>query len=425
MMRSYNGSIHGAAAVALLALVAGCGDGPDDSNGFGGGPGGPGGFDGEAREIPVAAEVVEPRDLEVTLRGSTNLRAREEVQVLPKQQGVVAEIHVEEGDVVSEGQVLARMDDEEWRYEARRAEARADAARRQAERAAVLQERGLMTDQEAEGLKADAEVAESDYELAQLRVRNARITAPVDGIVTHRFIERGQLLSASEAVFTVVDDRVLEARVAVPERQANRVEEGQAVRVEAGGANADPVMGEVARIRPVVDPESGTVQVTVQLDPDVSPEIRPGRFVNVDIVTEAIEGRVAIPRTAVLADGTTPRAFVIRDGRAQEVELELGFSQRNRVEVRSGLEPGDTIVTVGQNNLRSDNPVRIMELDGEVLEGDGMPETEAPETPGEGELPGEEVPEELQQVPDEPPADGADSEGGSEAGDRGVESSAR
>ena len=357
---------------------------------------------GSGAEVPVAAEVLEPRDLEVTLRGSTNLRAREEVQVLPKQQGVVAQIHVEEGDFVSEGDVLAVMDDEEWRYEMRRAEAQAEASRRQAERAEVLQGQGLMSDQEAEGMKADAEVAESDYELAQLRVRNARITAPVDGIVTHREIERGQLLSTSEPAFTVADDRTLEARVAVPERQAHRISEGQSVRVEAGAAANNPVTGQVARIRPVVDPESGTVQVTVQLDPDVAPEIRPGRFVNVDIVTEALEDRVAVPRTAVLADGPTPRVFVVRDGEAHEVEVELGFSQQNRVEVRSGLEAGDTLVTVGQNNLRPDSEVRIMELNGEVLEGDGMPEVEEPDTPGEGELPGEEVPDELEDVPNEP-----------------------
>lgn len=396
MMSRYSGFVRRfTAAAALLALAACGGSGDEDgrtaqmrSGGSGGGPPGGGPPGGAERAIPVAAETAGPRPVEVTLRASANLRAREEVDVLPKQQGVVARILAEEGDRVSAGDVLAEMDDEEWRLEARRVEAQARAAREAVERGRALQEQGLLSDQEVESLESDASVAQSDVALAELRVRNARITAPVDGVVTHRHIERGQLLSTAEPAFTVVDDRTLEARVGIPERQAGRVSPGQSVRVRADEGGGDPARGEVVRVRPVVDVESGTVQVTVQLDPSSSADLRPGRFVNVDIVTESLPDRITVPRTAVVADGQVPRVFVIRGEQARAVDVELGYSQGDRVEVRSGLEPGDTVVVVGQANLRDQVPVRLMELDGAVVEGEGMPGGEE-EPPAEGEFPGE------------------------------------
>lgn len=383
------------ALTALLAAVVGCGGpGGDDGStaqmrrGPGGGSGPPG---GEERPIPVAAEVAEPRELQLTLRASANLRAREEVEVLPKQQGVVQELLAEEGDRVSAGDVLARMDDEQWQLEARRAEARARSAEEQAERARALQEQGLFSDQEVENLQSEAAVAEADLELARLRVRNAEIAAPIDGVVTHRHIERGELLSTAEAAFEIADDRTLQARVGIPERQVDRVREGQTVWIRAEEGEAEPVTGRVVRLRPVVDAESGTVQVTVEVDPGSSRDLRPGRFVNVDIVTDVLPDRLAVPRTAVVAEGAVPTVFVLRGDRAEEVEVELGYSQGDRVEIRSGLEPGDTVVVVGQSNLRDDAPVRLMELDGRVLEGQGMSDDED-RAPEEGALPGEELP---------------------------------
>jgi len=374
------GAARSGGGVLLAALLAvGCGGESDDGPRLAG-PGGPGGlFD---RGIPVAAEVATPGALEVTLRASANLRAREEVEVLPMQQGVLSRVLVEEGDAVRRGQVMAELQDEEWRLQARQAEARALRAREAVERARILQGQGLFSDAEVDNLASDASVAEAELELAQLRVRNARVVAPMDGIVTHRYVERGELVSLSTPLFGVADMSALEARVGIPERQADRVREGQLVRIQADEASGPPATGRVVRIRPVVDPGSGTVQVTVELDPREAGNLRPGRFVNVDIVTEVLPERITVPRTAVLVDGALPRIYVIQGGRAVEREVETGFARGDRVEIRSGLDPSDTVVVVGQDNLRPDAPVRLMELD-------GVPVTAPEADPELAERPGE------------------------------------
>ena len=364
--RDHRATLRRLALPALALCLAACGDssGQEAGNGPGrpgmgpgGGPGGPTG-----RSVPVAAEVATPREMQVMLRGSANLRARQQVEVLPKQTGVVAALLVEEGARVGAGQPLARLDSEEWVLQARQAEARARAARDAASRAAQLQERGMVSDQEVERLQSEALVAEADFALAQLRVRNSVITAPIAGVVTHRLVERGQLVNSSAAAFRVADIARLEAVVGVPEQEAGRIRVGQTARVRVEGRG--DVRGEVARIRPVVDPESGTVQVVVEVGAEQGGGLRPGQFVNVDIVTETLDERLTVPRTAVLVDGAVPRVFTISGGRAVEREVQLGVNQAERVEIRGGVTPGDTVVVVGQDNLQQGVTVNLLELDG-------------------------------------------------------------
>jgi membrane fusion protein, multidrug efflux system len=361
------------AAVAVLGACSDVSEARPGNNGPQGGPGramgGPGGPGGE-RAIPVSARIAQAGPLEITLRASTTLRAREQVEVVPKQSGLVARIRVEEGDRVSEGQLLAQLDDEEWRLQLQQTEARTQSALDAVERARALREFGLVPEQEVERLASDARVAESELALARLRVQNAGVRAPIAGTVTRRFIERGQQVGTQTPAFELADLDNLEAHLAIPERDAGRVEVGQIGRVVQQEGMPAIAEGRVDRIRPVVDPQSGTVRVTVTIPVDPADRLlRPGQFVNVDLVTETLQDRITLPRTAVVVDGAAPRVFIVQEGRAVEREVTLGYSRGDRVEIEAGLEAGDTVVIVGQDNLRSAVPVRLMELDGRVVEG--------------------------------------------------------
>jgi membrane fusion protein, multidrug efflux system len=386
-----NGGMNrGWLALAALVTLAGCGgSGDGDAARAGRGPNGPGGDMGRA--IPVAARIAEPVELEVVLRGSTNLRAREQVEVLPKQNGVIARVMVEEGAVVRAGQPLAVLDAEEWRLQARQSDARATAARDALERGRALAAQGMLADQEIERLRSEAAVAAADRDLAQLRLRNATIVAPMSGVVTHRYVERGQLVNTTTRAFAVADVSRLEADVGVPERDAARVSVGQTARIRVEGTGA-AVQGRVARVRPVVDPASGTVQVTVEVNPQQAGGLRAGQFVNVDIITETLDRRIALPRTAVLVDGAAPRVYLVEDGRAVEREVALGTSQGDQVEIRTGVSTGDTVVVVGQDNLRQGLPVRLMEINGVAVSQQATPAAAAANPSGapDGERPSRE-----------------------------------
>jgi membrane fusion protein, multidrug efflux system len=368
-----------AMAGATVLFAAGCegggeGAGEAMARAPGGAPGAGGPPAGAARATPVSVRVVQPGDLEVTLRASTNLRAREQVDVLPKQGGILARILVEEGARVSEGQALARLDDAEWVLQAEQSEARAQSAKDAVERARALAAMDLVAEQEVERLVSEARVAEADLGLARLRVENAVIRAPFAGTVTHRYVERGQQVTTAAAAFGLADLDRLEALVAIPEREAGRVQVGQVARIILQEGAAPVANGRVERIRPVVDAASGTVQVTVTVAANTGEvALRPGQFVNVDVVTETLEDRITLPRTAVLVDGAAPRVFVIEADVAIEREVTLGYARGDQVEIRTGIAPGDTVVIVGQDNLRPMAPVRVMQRDGQPVTGGETP----------------------------------------------------
>lgn len=368
-----------AALLLCCALLSACG-GEDAEAGPPGGRGGPA---GAGSAIPVAAEIATPSDLRVTQRGTANLQARRQVDVLPKQGGLISRILVEEGDRVASGAALAILDSEEWRLQAGQAEARALAARKAAERADVLERDELIAAQEAERLRSESAVAAADVGLARLRVRNATIRSPIGGVVTHRMVEPGQLVTSATPTFGIAETSRLEAEIGIPEREAGRIRRGQQAILRVEGTTTT-IQGEVSRVRPVVDAESGTVQVTVEVDPATTPQLRPGQFVNVEIVTDRLQDRITLPRTAVLVDGPQPRVFVLQGGVAEERTVTLGRSEGERVEIERGVAPGDTVVTVGQDGLRPQAPVRLIELNGEPVA-----QSAAPAAPRESAPPGE------------------------------------
>lgn len=348
-----------AGALVFLVSAAGCGGGSDSDQALAQ-------ERPQQRAIPVSVRTAQPGALSVTLRASTNLRSRQAVEIVPRQGGLVAEILVEEGTRVTEGQTLARLDDEQWVLQAQQARAQAQSAAEAVVRARALASQELLSAAEVETLVSDSAVAQAQLELAELSVRNARIVSPISGVVTHRYIERGQQITTANPAFAVADVDRLEAVLAIPEREAPRVQVGQEARVLIGEGGTAVATGRVERVRPVVDPGSGTVQVTVALS--ASENLRAGQFVNVDIVTDVLSDRITLPRTTVLVDGASPRVFVVENGQAVERPVVLGYSRGDEVQIESGIEPGDTVVIVGQDNLRPGVPVRLMEVDGQRVD---------------------------------------------------------
>jgi hypothetical protein len=106
----------------------------------------------------------------------------------------------------------------------------------------------------------------------------------------------------------------------------------------------------------------------------------------VEIITETLDERLTLPRTAVLVDGAAPRVYAVTGGRAQEREVTLGVSQAERVEIRGGVSPGDTVVIVGQDNLRPGAAVNLIELDGRALAESERPRAD-PSAPPMADMP--------------------------------------
>lgn len=347
--------------VLAVAGVLACGGGEEESedaaqNQRGGRPG-MGAMARTGASIPVEVKTVGRGNIAATLLTYTSLEAERHVDVVSRTQGLVKSILVEEGDRVTEGQPLAQLDTDALELTLREREVNMNSLESNYKRSQELVEQELLSSQEFEQTKFQYEAAATQYESAKLQLEYATIRSPFSGIITERLVEVGNLVNANDVVFRTADLDPLLARIHVPEKDIGQVRPGQSVRINVEGSDQTHT-GRVSLISPIVDPESGTVKVTVEIR-DRMGTLRPGMFTTVNLVIAIQENVLQVEKKALVAEAEGSYAFLFQDGTAEKRLLEIGIAEGDYVEVLSGLSDGDSIITVGQEGLRNGAPVRI------------------------------------------------------------------
>ena len=358
-------------ALGLLALASGCArqgsaadagkarqgsssPAADDSRPPSGeGPG------GGSQGVPVEVEYAAIGPVAAFLSYNTTLEVETSVIVYPEVGGLVETILVEEGDRVKAGQALIELEHDELEVDLRESEADVRQLETSFARSSELFKRGLVNRNDFDTSTFELNRAKLQLERARLRVKQATVRAPVDGVITERFVQPGARIGASAQLFGLMSLDDMIARVHVPGRYLTAVQEGQEAYLTSEFLSERTFPGWIKRIRPIVDPASGTFKVTVGVHPGTETP-PPGLFVNVRIVTDRRDAAMLVPKRAVLYEGGERFIFVVRDGKASKLRLKAGFEEGNFVEAMEDVAAGDAIVVLGQNALKDAAPVRIV-----------------------------------------------------------------
>lgn len=311
--------------------------------------------------IPVETATVIRGSIDAAYRGTTTLTAREQADVVAKASGIVEQVLVEEGDAVSAGQVLARLETDRLRLEAERARAEMDRLKSDFDRNHSVYQRNLISREAYEQTKFQLDAATAAYDLARLSLRESEIKAPIHGVVSSRLIKIGNTLQANEVAFTVTQLDTLEADVFVPERDIYKLAAGQPAVLRVDAWPDSQFEGHIQRINPVVDPSTGTVEVTVAMTPGQS-KLKPGMFGRIEIRYDRHDQATLLPKDAVLHEDGTQSVFVAAHGKARRREVSLGYADADYYEVLEGLESGDQVVVTGQSNLKDDVSISVVNL---------------------------------------------------------------
>jgi membrane fusion protein (multidrug efflux system) len=279
--------------------------------------------------------------------------------ILARVSGVIERIVAEEGDRVGKGAVLLHVDDDEYRHRVTLAQVDVEQNSLRFERSQKMVEQGLTSAESFETARSDLRSAEAELELAELELSYTAVTAPFSGRVVRRLVDQGQTVSNGTSLFTIADMSRLLARVHVPAKEFRRIHPDQPVQL-AVSSTGDRLAGRIDLVSPLVDPESGTIKVTVEVT-DYPPTTRPGDFVEVSIVTDRHEDSLLVPRVAVVTERGRSTVFVADGEVAQQRTVELGLQDENHAEVLSGIEEGDLVVVQGQRALRDGQPISILD----------------------------------------------------------------
>jgi RND family efflux transporter MFP subunit len=365
--------------------------------------------DTPARQVRVATAIKTEAARLVSASGT--LAADDQIVLGTKVIGRLGEISVDLGSRVKKGQALARIDPSDYRLRVEQAQAALQQARvrlglppsgdndqvnieqtslvRQA--AAVLKEARLSHDRMVElwdrKLIARAELdtavsqlavadgryqdaleesrnrqailvqRRSELEIARQQLSDTVIVSPIDGAVSERQAAVGQYLPAGAPVVTLVRTHPLRLRLAVPEREAGLVRVGQTVDLTVEG-DPNKYQGRVARLSPAIAENNRTLMIEAEV-PNGQAALRPGSFAKADIVIEAGQEIVTVPRDSIITFAGIEKVLMVAEGKAVEKRVRSGRRIGERVEITEGIVAGNQVI-VQPGNLVAGEPVTVV-----------------------------------------------------------------
>lgn len=354
------GVVAGVAALLLVAGVAACG-----GNAQAEGAGDPeGGSEGFVRVINVTATEVQPQEFEETIQVTGTVQANRDVMIAAEESGVIREIFVEKGTAVTAGRPVAKIDDRILKAQVDQARAAAELGRQTWERRKRLWEEDQVGSELAY-LEAKAQAEQSAASLAALEERLERTTirAPIEGILDSREVEVGSMVSMGTPIARIVDLNPVKIDGGVPERFARDVSSGTRARITFDVLQGEVFEGTVSFVGASVNPRNRTFPVELQL-PNPGGVMKPEMVANIELIRRSLEEALVVPQESVVRveDGFVVFVVTERDGRsvAEVRRVELGPAQRNQVVVDAGLQPGDKLIVVGQQEVADGDRVNVV-----------------------------------------------------------------
>jgi RND family efflux transporter MFP subunit len=328
------------------------------------------------RAVPVRGVQVVRRDLDETLTITGTLRPRAEVKVVAEVPARLERILKDEGARVNKGDLLAVLDDTDYRLALERAKASlavADANRAHAaaerDRANNLLKTGGITDKDHLAAQVNLQVAEAsvaqakaEVAIAEQNVTRTKIVAPFAGRIADRLADAGTVLANGTPVFQLVDDAVLEFRGAVPSTDFAKVNVNAPVTLAIDALPDLKVTGTVTRIAPLVQERNRTFELVARVPGQ--DRLVGGLFARASIHVRKVPDALLVPPAAILREGATTgeaQAFVVVDGKAERKPIALGVEQADAIQVVKGLNAGDTVIIDPPVSLASGAAVQIVQ----------------------------------------------------------------
>jgi len=338
-------------AAALVQMLAGCGGGAGEES------------RGAEESIPVEVATAMRDMVSPSVEYSGTVEAGRKALLGAEIQGQIEKMHVDVGDRVSAGDLMAELGSEQL------ASARAHhvTASKDWERARDLLEKKAITKQAYDHALAALEVARANHEMVEA---SSQLRAPFDGFVTERYLDEGELYmlmpttTASPAIFDVADISEVKIAFEVGERERELIRKGLEAIVSVDSFPGRTFVGKVVRVDPSLDLMSRTATVEVAVA-NGGLELRPGVFADVVLELTPREALV-VPRDSMMRQEGTGLFFVyaVEDGVARRRVIELGDGFGASIEVLDGLEGGEVIVTAGRHRLHDGARVAIRDAGG-------------------------------------------------------------
>ncbi len=310
--------------------------------------------------VPVTTALATNETFTETLEALGTAKANEAVMVTPTLEERVVNILFEDGDSVRKGQILVKLDDSEARYQLQEAKATLREQQKQYDRVRKLAKTNSTSRSRLDEEQSLLEIAEARVALLQARLRDYTIRAPFAGVLGIRQISNGAVVDSDTVITTLDDITIIKLDFTVPETYLGVLRNEMGVAAQSPAYPDRKFNGTVTAISSRVDPETRTLTVRAKI-PNSNRLLKPGMLLTVNLIKDRSRALI-IPEEAVVLNKDKKYALVVKaDNTVEKREIVTGRRSPGKVEVISGLNPGQQVIIKGLTRVRPGIAVNVVE----------------------------------------------------------------
>ena len=270
--------------------------------------------------------------------------------------GKVIKLNVEEGDNVSKGQIIAKVDDEMLQLQLQNAEVSVEGQKNDDSRYTNLVKDNAIAGVQAEKTKLGLRAAEIQKRQIQKQLKSTNITAPFSGVITKKMVDLGSVIGAGSPLFEITDISSLKLTVSVPERDILKFKLNQAVSVSADIYGKRMFDGKVTNVSVQADKSHNfKVQITVK---NAQRDLMAGMYGSATLTNSQSKTAMSIPRKGLVGSSKNPQVYLMKNGKSILTSFNAGTSDGEFIEVIDGISKDDQIIIKGQVNLQNNSNVK-------------------------------------------------------------------
>lgn len=309
----------------------------------------------QQQKLNAIGYLIVPTYLSELLNQSGTLKPDEEVDLSFETSGKIVGINFTEGTRVKKGDLLAKINDRPLQAQLEKLTVQLKLAEEKEFRQRSLLDKDAISQESYDQVQTDVQSLKADINLIKARISETELKAPFDGIIGLRYISEGSYTNSSTKIAKLIKISPLKIEFSIPEKYAGEIKNGYPIIFKVDG-NDKVFNAAVYAIDPKIDIDTRSITIRA-LFQNRNEELKPGVFAKVTLELSKIDNAIAIPTEAIIPEMDGERVFVYKNGKAQSRKINIGLRTEAKIQITSGLEFGDTLITSGIMQLRQNLPV--------------------------------------------------------------------
>jgi membrane fusion protein (multidrug efflux system) len=308
----------------------------------------------------VEATIVQAQDLQESIQLPGTLYASEQVILRPEVSGVIRSIHFKDGQKIEKGNTLIQINDEELQARLQKLNIQKDVLSQQEQRQAQLLKSKAIGQSEYDNTNLQYRNCLADIQILQAEIKKYNLRAPFSGTLEFRRVSPGDYVSSSSIITTLTQTYPLKLRFSLSEQYVNRISMNQKIYFNCD--NQSKIYSAIVNsVSPFLNPESKSMEILALVENNPE-ELKPGLFANIQFDLKNKPNSILIPSQCIIPRIKDKQVALYKSGKVQLTTVTVGYRDSSRVEIISGINIGDTVLTTGLMKLKPGASISINKL---------------------------------------------------------------